>query len=339
MPLTGQGIFSTGHAGMAAFLSGVGTPKEGESAFIARNFLLDEGVSAARFASYQRRGAVENHASIEVWRKRHQSYLGTQVQIAGGGLAPRPRLDPQDPAECPETFRDGFAISPFQDMDPRLDLLRVEALDFVAGRSGLTREQLTPLIDAAVAKALTADQRNALDAALSTWRLRTDHRPVFAAFWEDMKDLFEGDAPAEWADRLRDRMGLAHYAPAGGKPFEIIVFRYRVDRLPRTIGTSARPLVSPTVLDGSLTDVFCPAPKGSPTGHTLDLNAESELEVRREVLHPAITPQSDDIFRRGSIRRSFDRELLPLARQRHLEQAREIASRPTYGLGTDGDLP
>ena len=338
MPLRGRGIFSTGDAAIAAFLSGVGTPKAGRGAFVARNFLLDEGVSDARFQSYRAHGGVANHSTIGVWQQRHLDYLQEQVQIPGAGMALPSRIDPDDPAECPETFRDGHTASTFSAIDAKLDLLRVERFDFVAQYSGLSRKRFAELVDGQLANKLTADERKALDDALLTWKLQTDRRPVFAAFWEDMETLFDADSTPDWADRLRDRMGLAHLDPRA-KAIEIVVFRYQVSRLPRITGSNTRPITPPTVLDGTHSEAFCPAPKGSLTGHTLDLNADSDLADRKEVLHPAIVLRSEDIFRRGSIQRPVERALLPLARHSHLESARTVAARPDYASETDGDLP
>ena len=43
----------------------------------------------------------------------------------------------------------------------------------------------------------------AVEAALRHWSSTLDLRPVFASFWEEVKDLF-ADGRDDWADRLRD---------------------------------------------------------------------------------------------------------------------------------------
>jgi len=343
--LTGKGLFCSKDAALATFLSRLGADKSAPSAFAARNFLLDEGITEQRFESYRRSGAVGDHGTLDEWQSRHSKYLTSEVFRPGRPSGPPTSIDPKDPDECPETFRyDAALSSPFASADPSLDLLRVDELRFIArfadpGSIG----RLRYLAGQKVRGALSADELAELDDALHAWASWIELRPVFAGFWEDFKDLFgadpSGDKP-DWADAIRDRLGLAHLDPAArGKHIDILLFRYPLRNVPKLRAhRDVRPLVPPSVLDGSFSDAFCPAPGGASTGHTIDLSATVPIEGRREVLHPAVMFKANSIFRVGAVTRGVAKDVLPVARAFHLDQVRAAARRSDYALGTDGDL-
>lgn len=340
-PLKGDGLFSSTDVAMATFLGRIGQDKTTSSAFVARNFLLDEGILTERLESYRRAGVVADHGTIDAWGKRHHAYLLGQVFLVGDGSGPPVHVDPTDVDECPETFRFAVNSSSYASVDERLDLIRVVDLKSVARRARMDPGKLRLLVDAVLAKTASGSERAELEAGLGTWAASLDLRPVFAAFLEDFRDLF-GDDPskdaANWADAIRDRLGLAHH-DAATEPIEILVFRYPVRLVPKLRSSGLRPIVPPTVLDGSHSEAFCPAPKGTLTGHTVDLDISSELRARREVLHPAVALGLDHVFRVGTICKATDRSLLPLARHAHLDQVRNDSGRSDYARMTDGDLP
>ena len=78
-------LFATGDLSRAPvkwteFLSLLGeNPARAEQRFIARNFLLDEGVGADRARSYLERGANDGYASADDWFKSHNGYLADVV--------------------------------------------------------------------------------------------------------------------------------------------------------------------------------------------------------------------------------------------------------------------
>ena len=77
---------------------------------------------------------------------------------------------------------------------------------------------------------------------------------MFAAYWEDLQDLF-GESPSDdakgWANQLRDRLGLAHLDPKGrGGTIDVMLFRYPIKSLAQieALGTDRRALMPPTCL-------------------------------------------------------------------------------------------
>lgn len=338
--MRGDGLFSSADTAMAAFLARTGTDKAAESAFVARNFLIDEGVSTERVESYRRASAVADHATVAIWGQHHKAYLLAQICLPGDGFGPPSPVDADDVDACPETFRTAAATSPYAAVDERLDLIRVVDLSFVATMASSRAAQVRVLAERMTGGSASSTERDELDAVLATWTKAIDLRPVFAGFWEDLQDVFgpnPASDPAGWADALRNRLGLVHHDAARGE-IDVLVFRYPVRLVPKLRGSGLRPIVPPTVLDGSHSDAFCPAPKGTP-GHTVDLDITTELRERREVLHPAVALGVEHVFRVGTIRKATDRTLLPLARYEHLTQVRAASGRVDYAAVTDGDLP
>lgn len=341
--MKGDGILCGGGDGWVDFLERIGVDPAGESAFVARNFILDEGVLAERFESYKESGAMADHGTIEAWTMAHGLYLSERVFRLPVGLGPPALVDPSDVYSCPETFRFIDAASPFLSSDSKARLIRIEELSFVADIGEVvSRPTLKSWAEAVVLSRDSEATRN-LDLVLETWSRKIDLRPVFAGFPRDMEDLF-GDEPAgdqeDWADTLRDRLGLAHYDPGSlGTNIDVLVFVYPVSMVPTLTGTSrmTKPLVPPTVLDGRHSRAFLPAPRGSLTGHVIDLSSEAR-DLRREVLHPRLALTAEHLWRVGTIQRPVDLSALSTARALHIELIRQASGRPDYGVGTDGDL-
>lgn len=252
-------------------------------------------------------------------------------------------IDAADEDLCPETFRLVAPGSPFASSDQALHLVRTEELSFVARLSGVPPNRLKDLARDVAQRGTAASGFAALDSALRTWAKQIDLRPSFAAFWEDLSDLFgaaPGADPDDWANRLRDRLGLAHLDPgARGEPIDVLIFRYEIGSLARilSLGADVRALVTPTVLDGTFSDAFCPAPLGAMTGHTLDLSGACE-GPRREVLHPTLAFGARHLWRIGTVNAPTDLASLGTLRGLHLVWLREQCGSADYAADTDGDL-
>ena len=173
---------------------------------------------------------------------------------------------------------------------------------------------------------------------LTQWR--PSIAPVWAAFWTELRDLLPpepGEAPADWANALRDRLGLAHYRLRRHRPFHVIVFRYRVERvLPLVGATSIRPIATPNVLDGPVAGSLYPAPDGAQAGHVVDL-AGAVRNTVHEVVHPPSPSRADDAFRLGVITTDPPDDLEP-ARRAHLRIIRADKRWASSSATTDSDL-
>jgi len=321
------------NADFTDFLNRLSAGQQPVPAFVARNFLLDEGISDWRAASYLNAGAAARHADYRTWHQAHTAYL--LANVFRPRLAPNlaSTLDPNDTASCPETFRH----NEYFEYDLQLDLIRVEELRGFA--------QVAELPDKEVREAAanwleqrTPESKERWEDVLDRWAGRAQVRPMFSALFEDVAPLLEDRE--DWPERLRDALGLAHLDPVERRgPIEILVFRYPVKVVPRlrTLSPQRRPLAVPTVLDSRFSSAFCPAPRGCATGYVIDLSG-SKSELRREVVHPPVRFQADHLAKLGEVRRGVDRSALPIARGLHLLAIRDSAARPEYASETDGDL-
>ncbi|HYU34040.1 MAG TPA: hypothetical protein VEW48_17940 [Thermoanaerobaculia bacterium] len=341
LPLAGRGALFGTHAEWDRFLCRLGsdgtTPR---GAFVARNFILDEGVWPERVDSYRALHALAGHGDFSSWKARHGAYLKQRVQLVHW----EEPIDPHDEDVCPETFRFPGRHTPFDATDRHLHLIRVERIDTVADLVRLDAPAILSMGTEVLANTASPERRAAFEDVLGKWFAAKDGRPVFCGFFADLEDEVFDPGRLDWADVLRDRLGLAHLDPGElGKPIAILVFKYPVQQVARLAGAApqTRPLVPPTVLDGDFSEAFCPPPQGALTGHVVDLDwaAEEERQLRREILHPKTRLLARHLFRIGQIEKPVDFENLPLARAAHLERVRVASGRADYGLGTDKDLP
>lgn len=325
-------------------LSSVGRDPDQSNSFIARNFLLDEGVLPERAGSYRDVGCTAAHADFGEWKIWHEKYLKTRVALETNHQGPPPILDQEESAECPETFQLIDEGSPFLGTEGNVYLVRVETLDFFLSKIAEEAETVKRLIRVCLSDEAKSSQEEVsnLDALLRSWFEELDQRPVYAGFWSEVSDFFGEEPGADvegWADQLRDRLGLAHLNPPdwGSDSIEILVFRYPVHEIPRLKGIRRRPLVTPTVLDGPFSEAFCPSPRNSTTGHAVHLDPQRGI-LRREVLHPRFPFQTSHLWRFGRIEKGITRRQLIDGRALHLLHIRDEANREDYAEGTDGDL-
>lgn len=339
--------FASPSHGMMPFLKRLARLPSPYPTFVARNFLLEEGASARRFESYSNLGAVADHVDYPSWLGAHEVYLTERIWRPNSGTGPPLRIDPDDDS-CPETFREVTLDSPYHAADAKLDLVRVERVDFIAERSGETSKRVKSLAQAVMefGNDSARDESRLLSDVLDAWLKTLDLRPVFAGFWDNLHDLFGpthlDDIPG-WADQLRDRLGLLHLdpGPLARDAVDVLVFRYPISLVPKFdrggLPADSRPIVPPTVLDSRHSIAFCPAPHGEPTGYTIDLD-ERVPPLHMEVLHPNVMFKSQHMWRLGTIARPVDPDRLAKARGMHLYAICDQCGREDYGMDTDADL-
>ena len=312
---------------------------EGNRRFVARNFLLDEGVGLGRAHSYGEFVGGSDPPSYDSWRLNHGSYLAEQVFVPREPAA-RDGLSHQasNPESVAETFRQATAFSRFGQAHGGLALLRVEQARHVAKFANISEGELSRLATAVLRGAASdSTEWEQLDALLSLWQRVSDARPVYAGFLEYFADCF-GSTPGkdrpDWADELRDLLGLYHM----GAGTSIIVFRYQVQDIPKPRGRpDQRALAAPSVLDGDHSEAFCPSPANLNCGHAVDLRARGHSKPAGEVLHPWIRFEPRHVFRLGTIRAPLPTSIDD-ARGFHLLAVRELAARADYASVTDADL-
>ena len=228
-------------------------------------------------------------------------------------------------------------------MDRRIELLRVEDAGWACRLNGTDFETVCRHIEV-YQGGNTAEKtaaENFLDRFVATWNDARDKRPMFATTWLEVDDVFD-DSADDWAERLRDRLGLGHYAPSeGGAPVPVFAMRYPLEEVHAASGGAGTPAV-PTLLDGRLSDFFFPSPlpgRGADPnpclGHSLNLApvaTESHYELGIELLHPRLDYLPRHFLRGGLIAHPA---AMPLerARQFHLPWLRLYRDREDFGQG------
>ena len=309
--------------------------------FIARNFLLDENVSSARATRYNRDVPSVDGLSAEQWSERHERYVSSSICVGESEAYALGSAIDRDDHQCPDTFRDPFALRDYASADEQLHLLRIETASGLA--SVIAREAGNRL---AVAQRLSGlalqagpfgtedpDASIELDRVLEPWRRNIDRRPAFVTwagpFDEELFGEEPGDDAPDWADELRDQLGLYRIEPGE----VLVLFRYAVGDLPRFVDDpNIQPLAVPTVLDSRFAEAFCPAPRNRAAGHTVDLTGFGRLQP--ELLHPAIRLRASHVFRVGQVSRPVPADLEP-CRRAHFTALRETTGRSDYGAGID----
>ena len=309
----------------------------GDARFVARNFLLESGLSDARVRQYLPQGDLDiapDPDPLGVWASGHSRYLKTHVQVGT-------RLRISSVVQECVTFAEPVEGGQFSDSDPALYLVRIERLGSIGDLAGTDFEFVKDLCERLIAsrnsgKGDLADEE-ALGGVLDEWQLRCDGRPVFAGFWEDFRLVVEGLAPT-WPEEARDGLGLAHHDPALlGAPIPIAAFRYPVQLIPLLPGGPHRALLRPTVLDGEFSEAFFTAPRGSSVGSTVDLRCRDALPWR-EVVHPPVRMRPEHLWAVGEINTPVSRPLGPARALHALRLVADLATSDIDYCNRVGDL-
>lgn len=199
----------------------------------------------------------------------------------------------------------------------------------------------TPLHDQGLAlvdleSARRENQTAVLDRFLASWNDVRDARPAFAA-WKDQ--VLDEVAAPDWPDRLRDRLGLAHYDPTAG-PIPVVLMQYTVQDVLDEAASLGLPhaFTAPTVLDSAPWPYFFPAPKELPYGRAMPLAPTGDdNQLLAEMLHIRLTYTRDHILDFGEIRRrpgAFDLRNL---RNHHLMALQLASDRYDFGEEIPGE--
>jgi hypothetical protein len=313
------------------FLKGVATGAVLEEAAPAENYILDERLSDERQNEFLTMSGftARTPASPSEWFQNHKTYTVSRVAQAAVSTT-----------FCRENSRAWLPL------EPNWDVVRIETLDGLCRRAGATA--LTPdnaqiliqeLLDARSA-GRTLDPLNL--ARLQKWLNKinsaSDRRPAFVASFMEVEPLL---ARPDWANRLRDALGLGSIRPIGGQPIRVLLMQYNLERVYHAhLGKSPAWAASPTVLDDVPTagpnPCFFPAPVSASQGYgfTVDLDL-TDTSWKREFLHAHITYTLDDIRRLGEVTSDVSPQQIESARKLHrgllkpdLRHINDVPARP-----------
>ncbi len=265
---------------------------EDTSRFIAQNFILEERLQNEREQVYSETIKNKNNKS-ENWEFAHYNYLHKKIYIQ------------QNNKKLPETFTDTNKINLLNKIDKNQYLVRLESLNDAISLTDFKEEEaaLRDILKKVSEQNKPPSQNNGdktLQDFLDSWNLKRDKRPIFAGFWGEIKDIFE-NKEVDWANQLRDRLGLGHYDPEKGETIPVLLLRYRVSDVSDDQKNNRFSI--PTVLDSGFSEFFFPTSLSSEEGQTLNLSVktESKYYFNKEILHSFIEYKDTHIYRIGEI--------------------------------------
>jgi len=299
-----------------AFLQGIAAGTTLEEAAPAENYILDERVPDARENDFLGLNGFASAAhNKDSWFKQHVDYTKDRVAL--------PAIS--------GTFTT-INQPNWLGLNPDWDVIRIETLCGINDRavqkgSTIPEAKVANLIREMLAARAAGSILDSLkQAELEKWlqlaNKGRDRRPAFVAPFAEVEDILK---QADWANRLRDALGLGHIRLSAGNPMTIVLMQYNLIRVHDThIGKPAW-AASPTVLDevpGQMPNpCFFPAPKKASAdgyGYTVDL-ATTGATYRKEFIHARIDYTLADIRRIGEVTTDVPGARIKQARKDHLD--------------------
>jgi len=294
----------------------------------AENYRFEERVGEARQARYETEHGPSD-ATYEDWLESHMDYLSATIYT-----------------ELPETFlplnaEAALAPAVWSELGEGQILIRVESLDYALGETKVgslanlehvlaiyRNERRDRDVNSGDAKALLQEVCDSLN------RNPFAVRPRFAAFAQELAEDIEA---ADWALRLRDRLGLAHLPPTRAHgPHPVALMRYQVQAVAARAQHqgAVHPMTVPTVLDAEPYEVFHPSPREQNYGRTLNLAGYDDCDrLASEVLHLRIDYAPEHLWKVGAIAERADTSSDRLVRLRgdHLACLQLLSDRNDFG--------
>lgn len=298
------------------FLRGASGATAVADAAPAENYILEERLTAQREDDFLRLSGFADAAPAAPpdWFAQHVNY--TKFRVARRGL-PRGTLATTFTAENDKAW---LSVQPAE------DVVRVETIEGLCERAQweLTATDVRTLVQR-ILDARSAGQPIPVDveARLKKWLRKvndaSDSRPAFVAPFAEVEPLL---ARADWADRLRDALGLGHVR-ATAAHIPILLMQYSLDRVRVAyLGKAPAWAASPTVLDDVARQGpnphFFPTPDSVSQGYgfTVDLNV-ADASWKREFLHAPIAYELRDIQRIGLVTTDVTETQINDARKAH----------------------
>lgn len=275
---------------------------------VYENFVLEERVATDRLQKYANALAFSPFGSLDDFSKEHRKHYLDEHQF----------ID-KDEGSVPDTFDPNLNGSNFwRGIDDNVVLYRLEQVSWALKGSSVDQVELEPCVpkDAAQPGHMPDASRTLLQRVVDEWNARRNLYPSFATTADEVADLL---TEPDWANRLRDHLGLGHLNPAPGKIEAVLLMRYTVQEVRAAKVARTQGFCIPTVLDGTLNPYFFPTPvhggdEGSvyEQGRAVNLasaRTESDYCMGLELIHSYLDYRPEHIVRWGVISRPHQADL------------------------------
>lgn len=280
---------------------------------IYENFAVEERVTASRLQRYgQALGAAPLPKLDAFWQQHKTRYLD-EYQF----------IDKKD-GGVPDTFDAELNGANFwTGIDDHVVLYRLEKVSWALQDSKFDQTELELHVRAATATAgpMPYTTRTFLQDFVNKWNDRRNLYPSFATTSDEVADFL---ASPDWANLLRDHLGLGHLNPAAGRTVAVLLMRYTVKEVRDAKAAHIQGFCIPTVLDGTLNDCFFPTPAHAGTegavyeqGRAVNLapaGTESDYRMGLELIHSYLDYRPEHIVRWGLISRPHQADLAQVRR-------------------------
>jgi hypothetical protein len=306
--------------------------RKAEHRAYAHNFHFEERLAAGRREKYEEALALRG-SSLKALNKAHGAFISKKINVTG-------LSDISDPFDA---VNQDATIPPLQQTQR---LVRIEDL------SGWIDSGVFPKDGGALARTVRvarngpsesgdpakAEAEDALSAYVEVWNAKRDGRPGFAALHDEVRDDLEAD---DWAERLRDQLGLGHLTGSNDEPLPVALIIYTVaDVLKPLAATPDQKLYAfcaPTVIDSRFNEYFFPSPRPKAAidisyGRTVDLaSVVPDRKLVCEMLHRPFRYRQEHIARIGWIRSGLPNHEIWDLRNAHLGRLRGETGRDSFG--------
>lgn len=281
-----------------------------EERAVYENFTMEERISSARLTRYG--DAIGSTALLNrdaFWQQHKTRYLDVYQFVD---------KDNSD-GIVPDTFNAALNGSNlWAGIDDNVVLYRLETVSWALEGSSVSQDELERSIHEATAKPgpMPDTARRTLQRMVNEWNGRRNLYPSFATTSDEVAGLL---TEPDWADRLRDHLGLGRLNPVAAPPIAVLLMRYTVKEVRATKAARAQGFCIPTVLDGTCNPCFFPTPTRAGTegavyeqGRAVNLApAKTELGYRMglELIHSYLDYRPEHIVRWGLISRPLQVDL------------------------------
>lgn len=276
--------------------------------FVGHNFLIEENVSD------ERRLELELHEpNAENAREFMKSYYKKYVQGVESGHIPSSFI----------MHINYPALEPVV-VDPSEKLVRLENIDrFIVSNANRIKFD-------ALKKALDDGDNDILSLLARSFHAPIGQRPMFAAFERDVRFILRKH---DWLPRIIDIFGLLHHYHSGlDKPKFFALMECTAAEVIEQ--ARAKGIVFcfalPTVLESQGNPAFCPVPRSSTCGRSVDLRVSFPDSPIGEILHARFDYQPRHIKLLG-VWRMTDIPDIKAMRELHLVRLREQSGWPDFG--------